>query len=182
MQLFSKDLSPDSQDVVLISEIGVNHEGDPGAALRLLNLAADAGADAVKFQSYTPERFLSTGDAERLGSLLAHILDNARQAAGPEGSVRLKFHAHGARGTFEITDNGPGMDATFVRDQLFKPFRSTKKEGLGLGLYQCREYARELGGRLEVISSVGGGTTVRITLPGRPGDGRPAVARQAEQA
>ena len=57
------------------------------------------------------------------------------------------------------------MDEEFVRSQLFKPFRSTKKAGYGLGAYQCREFARELGGDLEVISSPGAGTTMPVVIP-----------------
>ncbi|WP_420549389.1 N-acetylneuraminate synthase family protein [Curvivirga sp.] len=63
MQLFGKDLS---KDVVIIAEIGVNHEGDLEKAKEMISLAAEAGADAVKFQSYTPERFISSDDADRL--------------------------------------------------------------------------------------------------------------------
>ena len=57
------------------------------------------------------------------------------------------------------------MSAEFIRDRLFTPFRSTKAHGLGVGAYQCREFAREMGGDLEVISSPGSGTTMRLRLP-----------------
>jgi len=63
MRLFGKDVD---DSVIVVAEIGVNHEGDPAAAHKLLDLAADAGADAVKFQTYTPERFVVADDAERL--------------------------------------------------------------------------------------------------------------------
>ncbi len=62
MMLFGKNLD---RDVVVIAEIGVNHEGDPQAASALVKAAAEAGADAVKFQSYTPERYVSGVDSER---------------------------------------------------------------------------------------------------------------------
>ena len=52
MEIFGKDLA---RDVPLVAEVGVNHEGSPEKALELIGLAADAGADAVKFQTYTPE-------------------------------------------------------------------------------------------------------------------------------
>lgn len=74
MQLFGKDLS---RETALIAEIGVNHEGDPDKAVELLRLAAAAGADAVKFQSYTPERFVSTDDPERLARVTRFGLDEA---------------------------------------------------------------------------------------------------------
>lgn len=63
MNLFGKDLT---RDVAIIAEIGVNHEGSPDKAAELLELAAIAGADAVKFQSYTPERYASASDPVRL--------------------------------------------------------------------------------------------------------------------
>jgi signal transduction histidine kinase len=57
------------------------------------------------------------------------------------------------------------MDAPFVRDELFRPFRSTKSGGYGIGAFQTRELIRTAGGDLEVISEKGVGTTMRILLP-----------------
>ena len=54
---------------------------------------------------------------------------------------------------------------SFVRDELFRPFRSTKDSGFGIGAYQTRELLRMAGGDLEVISAPGRGTTMRIVLP-----------------
>ena len=65
----------------------------------------------------------------------------------------------------EVADTGPGMDEAFIRNELFRPFRSTKSTGLGIGAYQTRELLRMSGGDLEVISRRGAGTTMRITLP-----------------
>jgi N-acetylneuraminate synthase/N,N'-diacetyllegionaminate synthase len=72
MRLFGKDLM---REVALVAEIGVNHEGDVETATRLLRLAAEAGADAVKFQSYTPARFTSANDAARLERVTRFMLD-----------------------------------------------------------------------------------------------------------
>jgi len=72
MYLFGKNLNT---DVVLVAEIGTNHEGDRQAALRLVQLAAEAGADAVKFQSFTPSRFVSADDPERLARVTRVALD-----------------------------------------------------------------------------------------------------------
>jgi N-acetylneuraminate synthase/N,N'-diacetyllegionaminate synthase len=63
VRLFGTDLE---REVVVVAEIGVNHEGDVDAAARLIQLAHEAGADAVKLQTYTPERFASTADPARL--------------------------------------------------------------------------------------------------------------------
>ena len=64
-----------------------------------------------------------------------------------------------------MRDNGPGMEARFIEEELFKPFRSTKMGGFGIGAYQCRVLARELGGELEAVSAPGAGTTMRLSLP-----------------
>lgn len=72
MEIFGKDLA---RDVPLVAEVGVNHEGSPEKALELIGLAADAGADAVKFQTYTPERYASASDPERLDRVTRFSLD-----------------------------------------------------------------------------------------------------------
>jgi putative PEP-CTERM system histidine kinase len=105
------------------------------------------------------------GDEDRLRALFGHMLRNALDATGGRGGVTLSLGASGARAIVEVSDNGPGMAADFVLNQLFKPFHSTKSGGLGIGAYQCREHARELGGDIEVITSPGSGTTMRIFLP-----------------
>ncbi|MSO74199.1 MAG: hypothetical protein EXQ99_03475 [Alphaproteobacteria bacterium] len=74
MELFGKNLT---RETVIVAEIGVNHEGDPEAALRLIRLAAEAGVDAVKFQSYTPARYAAANDAERLVRVGRFALDEA---------------------------------------------------------------------------------------------------------
>ena len=74
MKLFGKDLT---KAVVVIAEIGVNHEGSVDAASALVRAAAEAGADAVKFQSYTPGRFISAEDPERLARVTRFGLDEA---------------------------------------------------------------------------------------------------------
>ena len=58
MNLFDKNTD---RDVIVVAEIGVNHEGDEKVASRLLHLAAEAGADAVKFQAYSPRRYAREG-------------------------------------------------------------------------------------------------------------------------
>lgn len=73
MHLFGKDLNT---EIAIIAEIGVNHEGDFDAALKLLRLAAKSGADAVKFQNYTPARYASASDPARLERVGTFCLDD----------------------------------------------------------------------------------------------------------
>ena len=83
MHLFGIDLA---ERPALIAEIGVNHEGDVDKAVELVRLAATAGADAVKFQSYTPERFIGAADPDRLARVTRFGLDEAAH-------LRLKAEA-----------------------------------------------------------------------------------------
>src|SRR5262245_184147 len=85
MMLFGRDLA---HELVIVAEIGVNHEGDPHAASKLIRLAAEAGADAVKLQSYTPERLVSTDDADRLSRVRRFGLDWAAHRSLAEEATR----------------------------------------------------------------------------------------------
>ena len=66
---------------------------------------------------------------------------------------------------FSVSDTGVGMSRRFVEEKLFRPFATTKKRGVGLGLYTCREVVVANGGSIEVDSQQGAGTTFRVVLP-----------------
>ena len=110
------------------------------------------------------DRLPVTGDETRLSAVLGHLINNAVEAAGSAGRVDIRLAREGERARIEVIDNGPGMDPEFVRDQLFRPFKSTKDAGYGIGAYQCRELIRELRGQLVVASIPGQGTTMRVNL------------------
>jgi len=75
--------------------------------------------------------------------------------------------AEGDRAGVQIEDNGAGMDESFIRDRLFRPFDSTKgSQGMGIGAYQVREFVEQAGGRVEVESTPGQGTVFRLCFPG----------------
>jgi signal transduction histidine kinase len=109
---------------------------------------------------------LVKADAERLTTVIEHLIRNAQDAAEGEGTVSITL-SHGAHeAVLTVTDNGQGMDADFMRDRLFRPFDSTKgSKGMGIGAYQAREYVHSLGGHVEVQSNPGQGTAFSITLP-----------------
>jgi signal transduction histidine kinase len=68
------------------------------------------------------------------------------------------------RVVIEIEDDGPGMSAEFVRDELFRPLATTKRTGHGIGAFQARELIVDMGGRLDVVSAPGAGTTMRVSF------------------
>lgn len=103
--------------------------------------------------------------AEDLRSALTHVLSNAIEASPAGAVVSITGAIAGDRYVIEIADHGPGMDPEFVARELFRPFRTTKESGSGIGAFQTRELVRAVGGELDVISQLGAGTTMRIVLP-----------------
>lgn len=105
-------------------------------------------------------------DEDRFAAVLSHLIDNAIDATSAgDGRVDVRLMASGSDAVIEVRDNGKGMEPEFVRTEMFKPFKSTKSGGYGIGAYESREFVRELGGSLDVESAPGKGTTVRIRLP-----------------
>jgi putative PEP-CTERM system histidine kinase len=111
--------------------------------------------------------------AAAFDAVITHLLDNAieaaRMAAAAAGRepepVRIALSHAARRALIDIVDAGPGMTPEFVRDELFRPFRTSKPEGSGIGAYQARELVRGAGGDLLVLSRPGAGTTMRLLLP-----------------
>ena len=77
------------------------------------------------------------------------------------------MHDDGELVAVEIADTGEGMSAQFVERELFRPFRTTKKAGLGIGAFQSRAIVEAHGGELRVESSMGEGSTFTVRLPKR---------------
>ncbi len=103
--------------------------------------------------------------ASTLRSALTHLVSNAIEASRAGQAVTLTSAAEAGKLIIEIADQGSGMTPEFVQNELFRPLRTTKAGGHGIGAYQARELIRAAGGELEVVSSPGAGTTMRIVLP-----------------
>jgi len=71
----------------------------------------------------------------------------------------------GSQAKIVIRDSGKGMSPEFLSNRLFKPFSSTKVNGMGIGAYESRQYIQEIGGSLSVESELGQGTAVTVLLP-----------------
>jgi len=97
--------------------------------------------------------------------VMAHVIDNALDAIDDDGMIEVRLGTSGREAVIEVEDNGCGMSAEFIRDELFKPFRTSKGAGYGIGAFESREYVRENGGRMNIQSETGVGTTVTIRLP-----------------
>ncbi len=94
---------------------------------------------------------------------VTHLLNNAVEAS-PGKLVQIRVHHEAGQVVIEIQDHGPGMSLSFIQDALFKPFKTDKKGGSGIGAFQARELIEEAGGQLLVTSEQGIGTTMRLIL------------------
>jgi putative PEP-CTERM system histidine kinase len=104
-------------------------------------------------------------DSEQIRSVVTNLVLNARDALGPEGRIRLRTEHLGGSVVLSVTDNGCGMSAAFLKDSLFRPFQTTKKKGLGIGMFQSRMIVEAHGGNIRVESETGRGSTFRVSLP-----------------
>jgi len=105
-------------------------------------------------------------DHDRLAMTLAHVIRNAQEATKPQGFVDITLRKESGNAIITVEDNGAGMNADFVKNQLFRPFVTTKSgKGMGIGAYQTKEFIASLGGNVAVDSVVGEGTTFTIVLP-----------------
>jgi signal transduction histidine kinase len=96
---------------------------------------------------------------------LEHLVQNAQEATPDSGKVEIILKIDDQHIIIEIIDTGCGMDKQFIRERLFKPFDTTKgNAGMGIGVFESREYVRSLGGSLNVESEHGNGTVFRISL------------------
>ena len=96
---------------------------------------------------------------------MAHLLQNAIEASAPGAAVTLTASDADGRVTIEVGDRGTGMSDAFIRDQLFRPFVSTKPNGFGIGAFEARQLVVAMGGTIHVESREGEGTRFRIVLP-----------------
>jgi signal transduction histidine kinase len=106
-------------------------------------------------------------DETQFKQALMNLLVNARQVLQPGETIRLVSRAgSGGEVIVEVEDNGPGMSEE-VRSRIFEVFFSSRGGGTGLGLAIARQIVERHGGRIEVESVEGKGTTFRIHLPRR---------------
>lgn len=105
------------------------------------------------------------GDREQLHSVLTNLVLNARDAVLPKGRISVQTGTRSGWAMFAVADNGCGMSPAFVRDSLFRPFKTTKKNGLGIGMFQSKMIIEAHGGNIQVETESGAGTTFRVLLP-----------------
>ncbi len=138
-----------------------------GLLQEIVNSRKSSGNE-IAFSSDCSEQYISA-DKQELIAVIEHILQNAIDATAFKkecGCVKVEVGTANDASLIKIEDNGEGMSREFIRDRLFSPFDTTKGDsGMGVGVYQAREYITKIGGRIEVISEVNVGTVFELYLP-----------------
>lgn len=125
----------------------------------------------LKFNNKLQDEVFITARQEELSSAIKHIVQNAIESVDKQGMVKVELDLINDKEILiTISDNGEGMSKEFISERLFKPFDSTKGvSGMGIGMYQSREYIHSINGEIFVTSEQGAGTTFTLHLPLRNG-------------
>lgn len=134
---------------------------------RVMTTNAEPSAAFYDIRTELPDTLYALIDADRIERVVENLVVNALEAMGGRGGRLTVAAGEESEGLvfFSVEDTGPGMTEDFMRTRLFRAFATTKKRGIGLGLYTCRETVESHGGRLEVKSKLGSGTRFRVVLP-----------------
>lgn len=156
----------------LISRLGVLRQGlvinpveaDLNALLAklLANMPPRPGIEIVQNLG-TLSRFHF--DAEQVAKVFTNLLLNACEAVGKNGVIRVETCQQDKWAVLRVSDTGCGMSADFLNKSLFRPFQTTKKNGLGIGMFQSKMLIEAHGGRLDVESELGKGSRFTVFLP-----------------
>ena len=101
---------------------------------------------------------------DMVNGILTNLLQNAAEAAGPDGAVVVLTRGEGERVLIDVHDSGPGLSEE-VSATLFEPTITFKKRGMGLGLSIAKKNALLSGGDVTVIPGELGGAGFRVSLP-----------------
>jgi len=127
-------------------------------------LESGAELTIVKELSELPKIAL---DREQISKVITNLVLNAKEAMSGTGTVRLSTGQENGWIVLKVWDSGCGMAPEFIERSLFRPFQTTKKNGLGIGMFQSKMIVEIHGGRISVASQPGAGTTFQVFLPAK---------------
>lgn len=121
-----------------------------------------SGVDLVQELRPLPKVRLDPAQIERV---LTNLVLNAREALGAGGGIRVETSQRNGWVVLSVSDTGCGMSPEFIQSRLFRPFQTTKKKGIGIGMFHSKTIVEAHRGRIEVESQPGKGTAFRVLLP-----------------
>jgi putative PEP-CTERM system histidine kinase len=104
-------------------------------------------------------------DPDEVTRVFQNLLLNAREAISSNGSITVQTDQQNGNAHITVSDDGKGMTKKFLEKELFLPFHTTKSDGLGIGLFQCKKIIEAHEGHIDIESKEGAGTVVTIKLP-----------------
>jgi len=139
------------------------------SAFLVSDLLADVYAECSHFLPLpillVEQDFPIDADKQRLTLALKNLVRNAQEASGQNGQVTLTAQLQHGCGKLVVADNGQGMSQSFINEELFRPFSTTKADnGVGIGAYLTKSYIEHLGATLNVYSKEDFGTRFEITF------------------
>ncbi|MEO7677778.1 MAG: ATP-binding protein, partial [Verrucomicrobiota bacterium] len=156
----------------LIHRLGLLRQGLTLQAVETdLNKLVSTALDGLKDVSHVkitrdlrplPKTFL---DPAQIQNIVTNLVINASEAMEPGGDIRVETSQRNGWIVLAVADSGCGMTPEFIQRSLFRPFQTTKKKGIGIGMFQCKMIAEAHRGRIEVESEPGKGTEFRVLLP-----------------
>lgn len=104
-------------------------------------------------------------DPNQIQKVVTNLLLNAKEALAKAGQICVRTSQQNGWAVLAIRDNGCGMPADFISSRLFRPFQTTKKKGIGIGMFHCKMIVEAHQGKILVESEPGKGTEFRVLLP-----------------
>lgn len=142
----------------------LEQETDVDSLLTKMLLQVNMNKPEVTYES-VPDSVISI-DHDSLSSVLHHLIQNAQEATADDGWVKVSVTNLENDLVVSIKDNGEGMSADFIKYRLFKPFDTTKgNAGMGIGVYEAKQFVENNAGTIRVKSIVGEGTEFTLRLP-----------------
>lgn len=130
----------------------------PSGAVERLTIDGDGGCTVCSM------------DPEAVETVFFNLLMNAFDAVAADGEIGVAFQPGEDSISVRISDTGSGIARSLLEKGLFRPFSTTKKNGFGVGLYQCKAVMEAHGGRIEVESEEGTGTVFTLKFPLHAGE------------
>jgi len=149
--------------------------GSLSETLDLLRNSPELGEAHTIEEEIVPPSYTIVGDADQIRQVFWNIARNAVQAMPNGGTLRVTTAIAGEHYNIVFTDSGRGMSDADQR-RLFQPFRTNFPSGTGLGMAISYRIVQEHGGRIEVSSHEGSGTSITVSLPVSAATMRNAVA------
>ncbi|MEM8883300.1 MAG: ATP-binding protein, partial [Planctomycetota bacterium] len=143
-------------------------EPEPTADLDLNEIVREVATECGEedLLTFAPESIATLRlHPDKVASAVRNLIINAREAAGPDGRIRVRTWEQNGSVHLEVEDDGPGVSSELIDSGLFQPFQTTKSDGLGLGLFQTSREMEACGGSIRLVSRPGEGARFELEFP-----------------